>query len=370
MAQRKDTTTGTWYYYGWYPGKDGKRKSYKKRGFRTKPEAKRAEALFRLSMTDQGDQSVTLDMIVELYAENAASHEVKESTLVGDEKYYNNHLKERLGDYKVRDITTRVVSSWQESMAKKKKKDGTPYSPATINHAKNVLSKYLSYAVRSGYIEHNPVHNVKGLKAPETLEKVINFWEDDEFKYFIDFVDDPYWYAVFTFLYGTGLREGELFALQWSDINLAKGTCSITKSVTNKTKSGKYKITTPKNRASVRTIDLQGSLCKLLRERYAVESQKDGFTPAYYVFGDVHPLSRSHLARNLDSYIVKSGVPRITPHGFRHSHVSYLVNNGIDDSLIAERLGHSVKELRETYTHIYKAARKSLKDILDQLYNE
>jgi len=368
MAVKKDEKTKTWYYYGHYPTKDGKRKSYKKRGFRTKPEARKAESIFRLSISDQAHNSATLEEIVLLYRENVASNEVKESTLIGDEKYYYLHIHDALGDMPVRDITPYNVSSWQESMSKKRKNDGDPYSPSTINHAKNVLSKYMSYAVRAGYIDNNPVQKVKSLRNPDKIKEDIPFWEVEEFKYFIESVDNPYWHDVFTFLYGTGLREGELFALQWKDINLVKGTCSVTKSITNKTNSGHYKVTTPKTKTSIRTIDLQSSLCKLLRERYRTESKKDGFSKDYFVFGDVKPLSRSHLARNLDFYINKSGVNRITPHGFRHSHVSYLVQNNIDDSLIAERLGHTVAEMRATYTHIYKAARKSMKDILDGLY--
>lgn len=367
MAQRKDTKTNTWYYYGVLRLPGGKSKQYKKRGFSSKGAAKKAEDLFRLSVSDQADPSLTLEQLVELYAMNAAEFDVKESTLVGDEVYYRNHIQEVLGSYRLADINTRVVSSWLEGMAKKKKPDGSLYSPRTINHAKNVLSKYISYAVQSGYIAHNPVRDVRTMKKPDTLEKVVNFWEVQEFEYFISFVDDDYWKAVFTFLFWTGLREGELFALTWADVNLARGTCRINKSITNKTKSGKYKVTTPKTEASIRVIDLQSSLCELLRERYAVESLKDGFSSAYYVFGDIRPLSRSHLARHLDEYILKSGVSRITPHGFRHSHVSFLVHNKVDDSLVAERLGHSVAELRATYTHIYREARQSLKSVLDEI---
>lgn len=365
MSQRKDTNSGLWYYYGVVPGT---KNQYKKRGFKTKRDAKEAEDAFRKSIGYGVDHGITLDKIVKMYAENQAGRSVKESTLVGDEAYYNNHIKERLGKMKVVRITAPVVSAWQTELSMKKKPDGSLYAARTINHAKNVLSKYLTYAVEKGYITSNPCRDVKSIRTPEVMiDKVINFWEYEEFKYFIRFVDDQYWNDVFTFMYATGVREGELFALQWKDINFVIGTCNISKSITNKTKSKKYKITTPKNRNSVRVIDLQKNLCEMLKRRYIEQSKKDGFKNSYFVFGDITPLSRSHLARHLDYYINLSGVTRITPHGFRHSHVSYLVNNGVDDSLIAERLGHTVSEMRETYTHIYKSARRSMKDILDNI---
>ena len=71
----------------------------------------------------------------------------------------------------------------------------------------------------------------------------------------------------------------------------------------------------------------------------------------------------------LEDYIEKSGVPRITPHGFRHSHASYLIRSRqIDDQLIADRLGHTVEELHRTYAHIYDESRGDLKSVLDKLF--
>lgn len=88
----------------------------------------------------------------------------------------------------------------------------------------------------------------------------------------------------------------------------------------------------------------------------------------YFVFGDIRPMSRTDLARKLEMYINISGVKRITPHGFRHSHASFLIMNGIDDSLIAERLGHTVSELRKTYAHIYTEKQEEMKAKLDAIF--
>ena len=88
----------------------------------------------------------------------------------------------------------------------------------------------------------------------------------------------------------------------------------------------------------------------------------------YFVFGDIRPMSRTDLARKLEMYINISGVKRITPHGFRHSHASFLIMNGIDDSLIAERLGHTVAELRKTYAHIYTEKQEKMTAKLDAIF--
>lgn len=131
------------------------------------------------------------------------------------------------------------------------------------------------------------------------------FWEISTFRYFISCVDDQYWSDAFTFLFQTGVRFGEFAALQWADIDLGSGKAHICKTVTNKTADHRFKITSPKTRNSIRYIDLQESLPEILRRRYAEESQKDGFTSSYFVFGDVTPVSCQCLAAHLDEYIKK-----------------------------------------------------------------
>ena len=75
------------------------------------------------------------------------------------------------------------------------------------------------------------------------------------------------------------------------------------------------------------------------------------------------------MADHLDVYMEKSGVPRMTPHGFQHSRASYLIRSRqIDDQLIADRLGHTVEEMRKTYAHIYEESRGDLKSVLNKIF--
>ena len=371
MAVYKDEKRGTWYYTGHIKDTSGKSHMYKKRGFKRKSDAKRAEDIFRMS-TSEIYGTLTLDDIVGIYQERIESVGVKSTTMYGDMIYYNKHLKDTFGNMQVKAITPNVIEIWVKDFRNKKKPDGSSYSVSTINHAKNVLSKFMNYAKRIGQIQYNPVPSIPTVKDDKTIPKKtdaeLNFWELDEYNYFMTFVDQEYWREVFTFLFQTGVREGELFALTWENVNLVKGTVYICQSISNKTNQGHYVVTTPKNRRSIRTIVLSDSLTSMLRIRYKKQSKKDGFSQKYYVFGDVKPLSRSNLSRNLDKYIALSGVKRITPHGFRHSHASLLINSKVDDAVIAERLGHTVGELRKTYAHIYTEKREEMKAKLDAIF--
>ena len=371
MAVYKDTKRGTWYYTGHIKDASGNSHMYKKRGFKKKSEAQRAEQIFRLSRSESSG-TMTLDDVVSIYQERIGSTGIKSTTMYGDMIYYNKHLKDTFGNKQVRSINPNTIEIWINAFREKKKPDGTLYSVSTINHAKNVLSKVMNYAKRIGQIQYNPVPSVPTIKDDKTIPKKtdaeLNFWELDEYNYFMTFVNSEYWKEVFTFLFQTGVREGEMFALTWENVNLVKGTVYICQSISNKTNQDHYVVTTPKNRRSIRTIVLSDSLTDMLRECYKEQNKKDGFNQGYYVFGDIRPLSRSNLSRNLDKYIKLSGVKRITPHGFRHSHASLLINNKVDDAVIAERLGHTVSELRKTYAHIYTEKKDEMKAKLDAIF--
>lgn len=368
MSVRKDQQRNTWLYEGSYRDAAGEVQRYKKRGFATKKEAKEAEHAF-LAKARTSRPSITLDELVKRYHEDLPALGIKESTLVSNESYYKKHIKDSLGKLKLSKITVPVLQSWMTDMSTKLL-DGKPYAAETVNKARSVVSKYLVYAVRLGYIDSNPCRDIPRVKRPtDVAKKAPNFWEVDTFQYFISCVDDLYWRDVFTFLFGTGLREGEMFALQWSDVNLGTGKLSVSKTCTVKNLSHKWKLTTPKTRNSIRVIDLQDALLEILRRRYSEAMKLDGFSMDYFIFGDAQPLSKTRLATHLDAYIKKAGVPRITPHGFRHSHASYLIKSGkIDDQLIADRLGHTVTEMRKTYAHIYEESRRDLKDVLNDLF--
>lgn len=369
MSVSKDKKRGTWLYHGYYRDATNARRQYCRRGFETKREAKEAEHAF-LEASAKVRPSITLDELVLRYHEEYEIMGIKEATLISNESYYRNHIRESLGRVQLSKFTAPLVTQFMSSVAKRKQKNGTPYSVATINKTKEVLSKYLSYAMRLGFIDYNPCMAVGRFKRPSDYNtKAPNFWEVKTFKYFLSFVGDPFWVDVFTFLFETGVREGEFFALQWSDVDLGAGTLSIKKTLTYKTLDRGWALTSPKTKNSIRRIDLQDSLLELLRRRYAASSCVDGFSSDFFVFGDVAPMSRQKLATTLDRYIRLAGVPRITPHGFRHSHASYLIRSGkIDDQLIADRLGHTVEEMRKTYAHIYEESRHDLKSILNEIF--
>lgn len=367
MAVRKDTRNNKWMFEGKYKDIFGKYHGYRRTGYDTKKEATKAEVEFlngNLSATNQMD----LDELFHLYLQNAQTLGIKESTIYRKRIHYRNHIREYFGNVKVKNIAVPMVDSWLSELLKKGLK------VETVNSYKGILKSILTYGVRIGIVESNVVSKVKNISDNKTIkEDNVNYYELEEFQKFISVVDNIEYKDLFNTLYMSGMRIGELEALTWKDILF-----DIRKININKTASigatGAYVVTTPKTSNSIRKIDMSNALYDLLFERFEREKRKDGFTLDYIVFGDRHSFNRDTVRNNLNRYIDIAGTHKITLHGFRHSHASLLICsaniNGkyIDDGTIAKRLGHTVRELRRTYAHVFEKQQSQLVDVLNDIF--
>ena len=194
-----------------FTDQNGKRRHICRRGFAKKKDAEAEEARIRMTLSDNLPAAITLDALVDQYTASYLLEGVKESTLMSNLTMYRCHISPILGSKRVKDITVSAVTQWMTNMLEKEKPDGTRYAANTINNAKMVLSKYLSYAVKLELIPDNPAQKVKKYQDPdETVksdEAEINFWTEDEYWHFISYVDDPEWKDIFLFLWETGDRK-------------------------------------------------------------------------------------------------------------------------------------------------------------------
>lgn len=122
---------------------------------------------------------------------------------------------------------------------------------------------------------------------------------------------------------------------------------------------GKDVITTPKTPESIRTIDIPEFLRDAIKEFC---DKKYGFPDDERLF----PICARAVQNKLKRQIAKAGVKDIRVHDLRHSHVAYLINQGIEPILIKERLGHrDIKITINTYGHLYPNEQKKVAMLLD-----
>jgi integrase len=199
---------------------------------------------------------------------------------------------------------------------------------------------------------HDIPNVMKKADPPRNLEvkKEMSFWTPEEFSAFIECVDAPEYEMFFRFLFATGCRRGEALAITWADLDLKKCTVRICKSVNHKIvgeHDKPYKVTTPKNEGSNRTIPMPTSLRDVLAE------YKKGREDAAFVFGGEDPLSPTNIARTLKNAAEKAGVKRIRIHDFRHSCASILISHGVSIVAVSRHLGHAnTTQTLDTYSHM------------------
>ena len=188
----------------------------------------------------------------------------------------------------------------------------------------------------------------------------ISFWTLDEFRAFIAvYKDDILYYTIFMMLFWTGMREGELLALTAADFNFSTQTISITKSYSRL--NGQDLIQKPKTSKSIRTITIPPFLCSIVQ------------TYMNSIYGlhkhdRLFPITKHSILRYLHNGSQKAGVKKIRVHDLRHSHASFLVDQGFSPLVIKERLGHeNIETTLNTYSHLYPSQQTKLLDVMEKL---
>lgn len=365
MSQHKDEKTGKWYYTGKYKDYTGQRHDYKKRGFKTKKEAREAEEAFLLKIKG-GQGRIKMNALIKLYHQEMSSV-IKKSTLDTYKNLEKQHIIPVFGDMFIDSIKTIDITKWNKERALTGN-NGKPYSQEYANNLFLHMSGLLTFAVNHRLLSENPCKFAKPYKDPnqalEDPNSVENFWEVSEYNKFIKTVKKLDHRETYETLFLTGLRIGELCALRWCDIDLEHKKLNVKGTLSPAAKA----VTPPKTPVSVRSIDLPKRLVEILKARYARKSKLDGFKDTFYVFGDIRPVYPSTFRYRFVKDQEGADVKYITIHGLRHSHASYLLSNPmISEGLVAERMGHSIDMLRKTYAHIYEKRRSALVDFIENL---
>ena len=181
------------------------------------------------------------------------------------------------------------------------------------------------------------------------------------FNLFIGQIKNPHLYAAFMTLYYTGMRCGEMFALNLEDVELNAGIIHISKTYHRVNRQDV--VTTPKTANSVRDITIPPFLVDCLSDYagriYGIETGERLFKT-----------TQSKLITAMKKYSSAAGIRRIRIHDLRHSHVSLLIDMGFSPLLIAERIGDTVDMVNNIYGHLYPNRRNEVADKLQQLVSK
>lgn len=329
---KKDEQRGTWYIDVTINGK----RTFK-RGFATKRQA--ADYERRLH-----DEKVTHRLRVsELIAEYIDyKRPISAATTIHCyEQYTQWYYTDWFGGMFTDQVTPRFAAECRNRLA-----DLAP------NYARNILTVIKSifeYGVKFEYVKENPFRFVEGFKTRRHRE--FETWDEEEFNRFISAVPDPRMNLLFTLMYWTGMRCGEVQALTYADIH--DGYLRVNKAYAKYSGVGE-----PKTINANRNIDLPDFLSERLKQAEDMDRQLDGFRTSWFVFGGREPVPKQRMFNHFKRGIRESGVKNIRLHDLRHSHASWLIAHGYNLTYVSKRLGHSTVSMTlDVYTHLIDSLR-------------
>lgn len=344
MPVYKDEERGTWYVKCYYEDYLGRRQQKKKRGFKTKREAKAYEDNF-LATESKAPSTLFRDLLAKYYV--YIEPRVAPTTLQHKHGVMNNHVIPVFKDVPINKITPEMVLEWQEDLRLKPGTNNHTLKGSTINIITGQFSAVMNYAVKYYKLPSNPF---KDVEKDKYKQDEMNYWEIDQFNNALSYCakQEIEMILILKMLFYGGFRIGELQAITPADLIDDEMSVNITK--TYKLIKGKWVKGPPKSDHSYRRVSLPEFLWTELKS----------FISRCYGIGeddDIFFLTRNQIQYKIDKISEKSNQVRLRIHDLRHSHVAYLISLGFTFYEIADRIGDTVAVVEQTYAHLYPKKR-------------
>ncbi len=262
---------------------------------------------------------------------------MRESTLSRYEIAIRCHIKPSMGRVRLRNLSPAHLSSFYQS----KLSEG--HAPASVNKLHVTLHKALGQAVKWGMIPRNVASVVQ---APRPAPEEMRTLTAEEVRALLDAARGDRLEALYVMAVYTGMRQGELLALKWQDMDLEDGYVSVRRTLT---RGGGLLLGEPKTKKSRRTIRLTATAVEALHAHLArqleeMEQMGSLYRPGGLVFanevgGIINPsnLRQRSFARLLG----RAGLPPMRFHDLRHTCATLLLGSNVHPKYVQEILGHA-----------------------------
>ncbi|MFR5661173.1 tyrosine-type recombinase/integrase [Limosilactobacillus mucosae] len=316
---------------------------------------KRIEEKLRHLEDGQIKEGVTFGELIEEF-DNYYQQTVKPSTFASWKRLKACILKNFDSNILVSKITNKYLTNTLEAMIYQR-----GYNNAYVSQIKSKINQLMRHAYRHDYTAA-PIGqleiNWKRNNSAKSIED--KYLDDDEVKQVLEAVRaiNPVHADVLMWQYLTGMRIGEVLALQVKNVFLENGKWFVkidcTLEYSYKRKSEFTISNTPKTQSSNRTILLPDKAVKIYRQ-YSLNKQPDDvlFSIETKTGAFLHPLSMDNQLKKIQKAL---DLPKpLSTHIFRHTHASKLAELGVPIELISKRLGHKDSAItRQIYLHVTK----------------
>lgn len=231
------------------------------------------------------------------------------------------------------------------------------YKKTTLARKIASLRTFYKYLYREKRVESNPAMNLNSPKRPKQLPKFLTQYEVEQILNNIT-IDTPAGYrnkAILELLWATGMRVSELSGLNFEDLNLENNEIRVFG------KGSKERIILVTDRAKTYLQRYIETARPLVAKGYRTENNENS---PVFINNTGFRLQTRTIRNVINEIVEKIQLPKhVTPHVFRHSFATHLIENGADLRVVQELLGHASISNTQIYTHV---SSQHLKEV----YNE
>lgn len=291
---------------------------------------------------------------------------VRKSTHKGYEYAIGPHIKPALARIKLKDLKPAQIRWFYRERL------DSGLAPATVHKLHVVLHKALKAAAADGLIPRNAAAS---LKLPKIIREEIDPLTEEEARRLMESASGDRLEALYVLALNTGMRQGELLALKWGDVDLERGVLRVRRTLTHADKT--FVLGEPKTKSSRRTIRLTTGAVEALRghlSRQLQEIEEIGslYQPGGLIFATESGtiINPSNLRnRSFKSLLKRAGLRSIRFHDLRHTCATLLLSRNVNPKVVSEMLGHSsISVTLDIYSHLLpdmqEKAAKALEEAL------
>ncbi len=312
------------------------------------------------------DERQTLGAFLTSWLEGIRPPHVRPKTYRSSEQLMRVHVIPTLGKVPLAKLTPqRLQALYADRLASGR-------SQTTVRHIHAVLHTALEQAVRWGLVARNVADLVD---APRMRRQEMLVLNGEQARTFLSVAHGDRLEALYVAALTTGMREGELLALRWRDVDLEAGHVQV-RNTLQKLPGQPPVIAPTKTDYSRRKITLAGTTVEALRAHRVRQNAERAMGPAWedweLVFSTTigTPLSgKNVLQRGLRPLLKRADLPALRFHDLRHTCATLLLLQGVHPKIVSEMLGHSsVAITLQIYSHVLPDMQKQATEAMDRLF--
>jgi integrase len=251
-------------------------------------------------------------------------------------------------------------------------KAATSLAPRTVAYIRAVLRQALGQAERWAMVSRNVARIVEPPRVPR---REVRSFSPDQARQFVDAIRGDRLEALYLVALGTGLRQGEILGLAWTDVDLVAATLTVRNALQRV--NGKLELVEPKSATSHRIVALPAFVAEGLRAhrtRQLTDRLLAGShwheDPRGLVFTTTvgTPMDGIAVTRRFQARLLSAGLPRQRFHDLRNACASLMLAQGVAPRVVMETLGHSQISLTlNTYSHVIPALGRAAAEQMDAM---